>query len=97
MKILFILLTLISTLSFADTIQVQPSEAIVESILENETTVSTDPDCLLAYQRSMPSCSWSECVDDCNAERIDCLQNNSSSTCGPRYDRCKKNRCKNCN
>ncbi|ASD69492.1 hypothetical protein B1L02_21710 [Pseudoalteromonas piscicida] len=46
--------------------------------------------------RTPPSCDWSECVDNCDESRKDCLKGSNSSKCGPIYERCKERCNKRC-
>lgn len=96
MKFLLILLTIISTFSFADSSLSVPSELGNENIVKELSKPIIDGDCLLAATREPGTCDWGECVDNCDAERVDCLKRSNSSVCGPKYVKCKKNRCSKC-
>ncbi|AUJ72369.1 hypothetical protein PNC201_20765 (plasmid) [Pseudoalteromonas sp. NC201] len=98
MKVLFTLTILVfSACALATHTTNEPSvqaKAELDSLLiKNNQPASLN---LLSSSRTPPSCDWSECVDNCDEARKDCLKGSNSSNCGPIYERCKKRCNKRC-
>lgn len=96
MKVLFTLIILVfSACTLATHTTNEPSaKAELDSLLINNNQPASLN--LLSSSRTPPSCDWSECVDNCDETRKDCLKGSNSSNCGPIYERCKKRCNKRC-